>query len=129
MYIKFLIKPTKNHKENFKLISRNYSIPLFQATSSHAPPASLIDLSASRLNNFDRTTTGTFGSLPFPKTLMNPYLLTSITAAFPAGRFSAYFLCFSSRSVHNLLTLIIGHHSVFFLRWKCRIPFFPIKVG
>lgn len=44
-------------------------------------PTALILLSAVLLKNLALTTTGWFGNLPFPKTLKNPALVTSMTGA------------------------------------------------
>ena len=50
-----------------------------QAVSTQAPPTALIFLSAILLKNLALTTTGWAGRNPFPSTLKNPALVTSMT--------------------------------------------------
>ncbi len=52
--------------------------------SKQAPPTALIFLSAILLKNFALTTTGWAGRNPFPSTLKNPALVTSMTGILSA---------------------------------------------
>ena len=64
------------------MIKKFIFIKLNQATKMQAPPTALILLSAVLLKSLALTTTGWLGSLPFPRTLKNPALVTSMTGAY-----------------------------------------------
>mmetsp|Transcript_2840 Transcript_2840/g.259 ORF Transcript_2840/g.259 Transcript_2840/m.259 type:complete len:89 (-) Transcript_2840:194-460(-) len=85
----------------------------------------LILLSAVDEKNLALTTTGIVGNLPFPKTLKNPDLVTSITGTRPS-LLSAYLVLVSSETkLHNLSMLTTGQCLGFFFSWKTLIPFLP----
>ena len=94
------------------------------AISWQAPPTALIFFSAILLKNLALTTTGWEGRKPFPRTLKNPALVTSMTGTL--SLLSAYNLrdCSVTR-VQTLSRLMVGEWSLFLWRAKVLIPFLP----
>ena len=95
------------------------------ATSTQAPPASLILYSAVFENSLALIITGTFGITPFPRTLTKPCLVTSITGAVFPLVLAASSLVFSSTRVQSLSQFTTGAHFQFLCKWNTLIPFFP----
>lgn len=93
-----------------------------------APPTALILLSAVLEKNLALTMTGWLGSLPLPKTLKYPALVTSMTGALSFS-VAYFFLVSSLTKLHNLSILTVGQWYWFLFKWKCLISFFPKYPG
>jgi len=96
--------------------------------SKHAPPMAFIFFSAILLKNFALTTTGWAGKNPFPSTLKNPALVTSMTGILSVF-LAANCLEFYVNKDHNLSRLMDGAWSLFLFKWKTLIPIFPKNPG
>lgn len=104
------------------LVSCNSAITY--ATRTQAPPAALILLWAMLLKYLAFTTTGVCGSLPLPRTLWNPSLVTSMTGAFVLSfRYLAW--AESERKLQRRSTLTVGQKSLLRCHLKTLMPCFP----